>query len=64
MKVEEDISMLEHESKELAQQVQKLESENSRLRKFKEQVQDYIFKAKDSNESSFISDVIQELLDV
>ena len=58
------MSILEHESKELAQQVQKLESENGRLRKFKDQVRDYIFKVKDCNESSLDFDMIQELLDV
>jgi hypothetical protein len=34
----EDVSMLENESKELALQIQRLESENGRLRRFKEQV--------------------------
>lgn len=59
-----DVSLLDHESTALAENVQRLEKENGRLKQFKEKVQNYIFQAKDSNESSIIVDMISELIDV
>ena len=59
-----DMSLLDHESTALAENVQRLEKENNLLKSFKDRVQNYIFKAKDSNsESSIVVDIIQELID-
>lgn len=59
-----DISLLDHESTALAENVQRLEKENNSLKSFKNRVQKYIFQAKDSNESSIMMDMIQDLIDI